>query len=250
MKLRAQKESELHNEKQRRLEKIREKLSAQMKQMKDDEDDRLYKAVEESEAKMNAEENRKMEKQAKLLREMAENRNEQMRLQKEQEALERRKEQEMMRLRKETDAVFRKNEEEKRARQLADARLLQGYHQKQIDGRTQEEIDARNRELAQAKMNMDLLHLEENQFQEYAQKVIDHCEKGKRNTYALRRAAREGGGGGLGPTFPGKGGIRPSYMTSDQSGVQLPLYQRDTTEETKDLIHAGGDTDKRLGFVW
>ena len=49
-----------------------------MKQMKDDEEERLYKAVEESEAKMNAEENMKMEKQSKILREMAEHRNEQV----------------------------------------------------------------------------------------------------------------------------------------------------------------------------
>ena len=53
-----------------------------------------------------------------------------------------------------------------------------------------------------------------------------------------------------GPQFPGKGGVRPSYMTADQQGVQLPYYQRGTTENTKELINGDGRTDKRLGFVW
>merc|ERR1719336_3415995 len=71
------------------------------------------------------------------------------------------------------------------------------------------------------------------QFQEYARKVIDHCRDGGRNVFPLEKAAREGAGGGLGPQFPGKGGIRPSYMVSDKSGVQMPHYQRDSTNDTK-----------------
>jgi len=92
--------------------------------------------------------------------------------------------------------------------------------------------------------------VEEKQFQEYARRVIDHCEKSGRNTIPLKKAAREGAGGGLGPVFPGKGGIRPSYMTSDQSGVQMPNYQRGTTDEVKESIYGKGPTSKRLGFVW
>lgn len=41
--------------------------------------------------------------------------------------------------------------------------------------------------------------------QEYAAKVIDHADARGRNTYPLKKAAREGAGGGLGPVFPGKG---------------------------------------------
>lgn len=96
---------------------------------------------------------------------------------------------------------------------------------------------------------MDLLAVEEQQFQEYATKVIDHCEKGGRNVYPLRKAARAGHGGGAGPVFEGKGGIRPSYMVMDKSGKQMPHYQRDSTEETKQNIH-DVQTKKRLGFVW
>lgn len=52
--------------------------------------------------------------------------------------------------------------------------------------------------------NVELLGLEEQQFQEYAGRVIDHCEKGGRNTYPLRKAAQIGIGGGQGPVYDGK----------------------------------------------
>lgn len=51
---------------------------------------------------------------------------------------------------------------------------------------------------------MELLTLEEQQFQEYANKVIEHCEKGGRNTIPLRKAAQVGIGGGKGPVFNGE----------------------------------------------
>ena len=80
--------------------------------------------------------------------------------------------------------------------------------------------------------------------------MIDHAHRGGRNVYPLQKAAREGAGGGLGPVFPGKGGVRPSYMVCDQSGVQMPNYQRATTDNVKQNIYGDGRTDKRLGFVW
>jgi len=50
---------------------------------------------------------------------------------------------------------------------------------------------------------VELLALEEQQFQEYAGKVIEHCERGGRNTIPLRRAAQIGIGGGQGPVYEG-----------------------------------------------
>ena len=106
------------------------------------------------------------------------------------------------------------------------------------------------RQLDIDRKNQELVEQEETQFQEYARKVIDHCEQGGRNTIPLHNAAREGAGGGLGPQFPGKGGVRPSYMVNDQTGVQLPNYQRDATVSVKKDIYGDGTTGKRLGFVW
>ena len=81
----------------------------------------------------------------------------------------------------------------------------------------------------------------------YANGVINDREQRGRNTIPLRKAAREGAGGGLGPVFPGRGPIRPSYIVADGTGAQLPNYQRSTTDETKSKMQ--GDS-KRLGFVW
>ena len=97
---------------------------------------------------------------------------------------------------------------------------------------------------------MELLGLEEQQFQEYATKVISHCEKGGRNVYPLRKAAQPGHGGGAGPVFEGKGGIRPSYMAKDVRGTQLPTWKNGKTEQTKVDIYGDVPTNKRLGFIW
>lgn len=118
------------------------------------------------------------------------------------------------------------------------------------DERQNKETVGIQEELMLDQANINLLGIEEQQFQEYADKVIEHCEKGGRNVYPLRKAAQKGAGGGTGPVFPGKGGIRPSYMVSDKSGKQMPHYQRETTDETKKCINGKTGTKKRLGFVW
>ena len=61
-----------------RLERIREKLSAQMQQAMDDEDERITRAVEEREAKRDAEERGKIEWTKKTYAEIAKHRNEEV----------------------------------------------------------------------------------------------------------------------------------------------------------------------------
>ena len=64
----------IHREKQERLERIREKLTAQMQQKQDDEDERLARAVAEADAKRVREEADKELKMRKAFAEMAEHR--------------------------------------------------------------------------------------------------------------------------------------------------------------------------------
>lgn len=106
------------------------------------------------------------------------------------------------------------------------------------------------RDLELHQKNRELVDIEEQQFQEYAKAVIDNSERRGRNTVPLKKAAREGAGGGLGSVFPGRGPIRPSYLVADSSGAQLPNFQRYSTDETKKVIDGDGITGKRLGFVW
>ncbi|KAH3715195.1 cilia- and flagella- associated protein 210-like [Dreissena polymorpha] len=249
MRLRAEKEKQLHNEKQQTLEAIREKLAAQLKQKLDDEDERIRQAVQEAEEKRAREEGEKEGKMVKVISEQAEHRTLQMKEAEQKKKEERRQELETIRIRQAADEIFRRNEEEKRTRKFEDSRHLAGFHLDQADLRKQKEVEQKQQALALDKANIELLALEEKQFQEYATKVIEHCEKGGRNTYPLRKAAAPGHGGGAGPVFEGKGGIRPSYMVMDKSGKQMPHYQRDSTEETKQNIH-DVETKKRMGFVW
>lgn len=67
-------------EKQEELERIREKLATQMKQMVDDEDDRIKRAVEEKEAMKAQEEEEKEVKRQKMINSIKEHRKEQVQL--------------------------------------------------------------------------------------------------------------------------------------------------------------------------
>ncbi|OWF35640.1 coiled-coil domain-containing protein 173-like [Mizuhopecten yessoensis] len=250
MKLRAEKESEIHMEKQRHLEKIREKLGAQMKQKVSDEDERIRRAVEEAEERRGAEEAIKEAKLRKMMSEAAAHRDGQMKEAEQKKKDERRQELETVRIRKAADEIFERNEEEKRMRKRDETTGLKNFQRTQGEERVRNAQDIQQQALMLDKANMELLKIEEDQFQEYAGKVIEHCERGGRNVYPLRKAAQAGAGGGCGPIFNGKGGIRPSYMVSDKSGKQMPHYQRDTTEETKKTIYGKSGSKKRLGMVW
>uniref|UniRef100_A0A8C4YCH8 Trichohyalin-plectin-homology domain-containing protein n=1 Tax=Gopherus evgoodei TaxID=1825980 RepID=A0A8C4YCH8_9SAUR len=92
----------------------------------------------------------------------------------------------------------------------------------------------------------------EQEFQEYANQVIDSESKTTRNIYPLLKAAKEGTGGGHGPVYRERGGIRPSYQARDINGTQLPSYNCNTTEEIKELNVNGNiqQAKGRLGFTW
>lgn len=101
------------------------------------------------------------------------------------------------------------------------------------------------------KRNGALLRAEEAQFQEYANKVISEAKEHGRNPYPLIKAAQEGPGGGRGPKFEGKQGLRPSYLVCDGTGVQLPNYSSGTVQGSHTKIYGNpADSMKRLGFTW
>lgn len=113
------------------------------------------------------------------------------------------------------------------------------------------EQQAKEAELDLDKRNGELLREEEIQFQEYANKVITEARNNGRNPYPLMKAAQEGPGGGRGPKFEGKRGLRPSYLVGDASGVQLPNYSDGTVKGSHTKIYGNpGDSRKRLGFTW
>lgn len=69
------------SDKQKKLEMIREQLNAQMQQRKDDEDERIRRAVEESEARRRAEDSKKEAWTRKMQDEITKHRTEQVHIQ-------------------------------------------------------------------------------------------------------------------------------------------------------------------------
>lgn len=97
--------------------------------------------------------------------------------------------------------------------------------------------------------NAELTAAEEKQFQQYAKHVIHKAAEAQRNVLPLRKAAREGIGGGMGPIF---GGVRPSYLVQDDTGVQMPKYVCNTTQDIKELNETVDvqEAKRRLGLAW
>ncbi len=108
-------------------------------------------------------------------------------------------------------------------------------------------ITVQKEEKGFAARNTALIVEEEIQFQKYATQVIETARKSERNTFPLLKAARDGIGGGLGPVF---GGLRPSYLVHDESGVEMPSYVSGTTQNIKELNETPDiqQSKKRLGF--
>lgn len=98
-------------------------------------------------------------------------------------------------------------------------------------------------------MNAQVSAEEEHQFQLYSKDVITEATEAKLNVFPLYKAAREGIGGGAGPTF---NGVRPSYVVQDSSGAQMPTYITGATQNVKKLNESVNieEAKKRLGFTW
>lgn len=92
--------------------------------------------------------------------------------------------------------------------------------------------------------NLELVKVEEEQFQEYANKVINEAKQRKANIKPLTKGAHPGAGAGHGPVFESRGGIRPSYMAKDTTYTELPSYG------SKPLVTKEINTHKRMGFNW
>lgn len=58
------------------------------------------------------------------------------------------------------------------------------------------------------------MQVEQRQFQEYADNVISMARARGAPIQPLVRAVQAGTGGGKGPVFTGKAGVRPSYQVS------------------------------------
>merc|ERR1712147_251098 len=150
------------------------------------------------------------------------------------------------------DAQHREAERQKSTRRRNTAMEFQDHHLKQINARVARSREEHELDIAcdQTINKLDLL--EEEQFQSYAKEVIAEAVSKDRIPYPVRDATRAEVGGGRGPKFSGIGGLKPSYMACDDSGVQMPNYsQRHSTLELKKKLNPAGQKGReRLGLIW
>lgn len=252
LKLRKEKESQLFKEMQDHRDHMIDLLSSQLKQKVDDEDVRIRKAEKLKEEKFERERTLKEEKLKKDLSAIAAHRKEQLTLKEKLEREDHQKALELLAVKMDADRVFAEKQSEWRRSEKERLKGFQTFHVAQVNERAEQERRKRQQDLDHDNKLVELISIEEDQFQQYADSVIDEAKKKNCNLYPLMKAASAGAGGGRGPNFFGKGGIRPSYPVSDATGVQLPKYQRSTTESIKSQYEAKDPVKakKRLGFVW
>ncbi|MBN3300281.1 CC173 protein, partial [Amia calva] len=236
-KLRKEKEAELFCEVQRHKDRMVELLATHLQQ-KENNDDQLEREQKEKE-----------EKRMSELKSISAHREDMRQQKEEKEKTEKLKALEMLHAKKAADKIFLEKQWEKEQKAKEQSKRLQELHVQQMAERQEKLLLTQKAQLLYDKQDEAHTIAEEQRFQEYAKEVIESAMKGQRNTVPLKKAAREGLGGGLGPVV---GGVRPSYQVQDNTRVELPNYNRSTTQEIKEIYETGDIqlAKKRLGFTW
>jgi hypothetical protein len=247
---RKNRERQIFEDRQQVSLRIKDNIEANTKAAKDMEDSNIAKAVAEKELaedRMNAAKNN-ARRQARVdikVHRMAELN----RLHGESE-FEKKKNEEDLKTRVKIDNDYLESEKTKWASKKNKSKEYQIFYKDQINQRATKERIAIDNELNCDAKEKEARHLEELEFQKYAEDVISRANQMNKNTFPLIKAAMPGDGGGHGPVDAV--GSRPSFQSTDAYGVQLPTYQKGSTEAVKkyytpnDMAHA----KKRFGFVW
>ncbi|XP_002663472.1 cilia- and flagella- associated protein 210 isoform X1 [Danio rerio] len=249
MKMRKEKQEEIFRELQRHRETIIQKLAVQKQQLISNEEEIIAKAVSEREERLTREQQEKEKKHTDMLNAIAAHRESMRQEQERKVEEEKQKALEMLNAKKEADQIFMEKQQRRAQKAREEGKTLQDlYIQEMAEKRAKHQRTKKDQQEFVEKSNAFIIE-EEKQFQTYAKQVIETAERAGRNTYPLIKAAREGIGGGLGPVF---GGLRPSYLVHDESGVQMPSYLNSRTQNIKELNETSDiqQSKKRLGFTW
>ncbi|XP_027020132.2 protein CFAP210 isoform X2 [Tachysurus fulvidraco] len=249
MKLRKEKEAEMFREVQRHREALVGKLAAYHQEQTTNEEELISKAAAEALAKQDKQQREKEEKKAAMLRSIAEHREAVQKELKFKKQEEKQNAIKMLNAKKALDIIFLQKQHIKAQKMKEAAKMLQDTHVHQMaEKHTQEQL-MKNQEQEFEMRNAELIAEEEKEFQKYTKDVIQKASEAQRNTSLLHKASKKGIGGGLGPVF---GGVTPSYLVQDLSGVQLPSYVRSSTQGIKELNETTDiqEANKRLGFTY
>ncbi|XP_047398774.1 cilia- and flagella- associated protein 210 isoform X1 [Sciurus carolinensis] len=244
--IRKEKEAETHRLMEERRERINNFLSELIKEKIDNEDLIIARDIAEADAEWEKREKEKNEKSQAELKAIAEHRAIVMK-NKEEEERQRKIESKEQRLAvMKADQIFREHEKEKKCKVDKERREVQDAHIQQMAKNKFNAKAAKQDELEYCRLTETLAAAKEKEFQDYAREVIkQESEPTNKYIYPLVKAAQEGPGGGRGPAFMERGGLRPSYQANDITGVQLPFYNSQGSKYNNFQKSKG-----RLGFTW
>ncbi|XP_062908265.1 cilia- and flagella- associated protein 210 [Mobula hypostoma] len=252
MKLRKERQAEIDKEKEDQRNRMLKIISEQMREEARDETDRIKKAAAEKEAAREMEIKKKVEKLVADVKAIEEHRIMTLKEHEEKEKEEKLQAIETFHAKLEADYMHNEKERKKKLKNLEEGRNIQSFLVEQMAEKKAKTLSERADELEHEQKTLALLEVEKKKFEKYAQEVINTASKKGQNVYPLLKAAHQGIGGGHGPVFKEKGGIRPSYQVQDASGIQLPNYISNTTEMIKKLYDNCDieKSKKSLGFIW
>uniref|UniRef100_A0A8C7LR28 Cilia and flagella associated protein 210 n=1 Tax=Oncorhynchus mykiss TaxID=8022 RepID=A0A8C7LR28_ONCMY len=248
VKLRKDKEEEMFREVQMHRGGIMNELAAKQQEQTDNEE-LIAKAIAQQDARQAQQQKEKDDKRMAMLDSIASHREAMKEEQEQKEREHNERAIDMLYAKKEADRIFIEKQHLKALKMKEDGRTLQDVYIHQMAEKRAKEQHIRKQQQDFETKNAELIAVEEKQFQQYANNVIDTATEAKRNIHPLRKAAREGIGGGLGPIF---GGVRPSYLVQDDTGVQMPNYVGSRSQDVKELNETRDiqQSKKRLGFTW
>ncbi|XP_004428269.2 PREDICTED: coiled-coil domain-containing protein 173 [Ceratotherium simum simum] len=241
-----EKEAETHRLMEERRERINNFLSELMKEKLDNEDLIIARDIAEAEAEWEKREREKYEKNKSELKAIAEYRAIVMKNKEEEKRQRKIEAKEQLLAIMKADQIFLEREKEKKRKADKEHREVQEAHIQQMAKNKFNAKQAKQAELEYCRLTEALAAEKEKEFQDYAREVIElESESTNKYIYPLVKAAQEGPGGGRGPVFVDRGGLRPSYQANDITGVQLPFYNSQGSKYNNFQKSKG-----RLGFTW
>lgn len=249
-KARKAKETAIRKQKQAISERILDSLVATARDIKAEEDVIVKRAIEEQDILETKREAAKFNARQTALGEIKRHRHDERHNKIEHAKLEQIKNEEDLKVRIGIDNDYLSSEKERWQSRREVAQVYQVAHKIQINERATKERLTIDDELLCDRREKEARNREEVEFQTYVSDVIKRAKDHGLNAYPLVKAAQPGDGGGHGPVDAV--GTRPSFLSTDGYGVQLPTYQKDSTDNVKkfytptDMTHA----KKRFGFVW
>ncbi|XP_012323981.2 cilia- and flagella- associated protein 210 isoform X1 [Aotus nancymaae] len=243
--IRKEKEAETHRLMEEQRERIHNFLSELTKEKLDNEDTIIARDLAEADAEWEKREREKDEKSKAELKAIAEYRAIVMKNKEEEERQRKIEAKEQLLAVMKADQIFWEYEKEKKCKADKKHQEVQDAHIQQMAKNKFIAKQAKQAELDYYRLTEALVAVKEKEFQDYAREVIElESETTNKYIYPLVKAVQEGPGGGRGPVFVDRGGLRPSYQANDITGVQLPFYNPQGPK------YNFQKSKRRLGFTW